>query len=85
MVTSRPLIAQVAYLLLELQEQDASGRCVARLSHTMIAHLLGARRQSVTRVVGELRDRGLVETGYGCTVLLDLPGLAEVRGADPLP
>ncbi len=84
-VTSRPLIAQVAYLLLDLQEKDASGRCVAQLSHTTIAHLLGARRQSVTRVVRELRDRGLVETGYGVTVLLDLHGLADVMGPDPLP
>ncbi len=84
-VTSRPLIAQVAYLLLDLQEKDASGRCVARLSHTTIAHLLGARRQSVTRVVSELRDRGLVQTGYGLTELLDLHGLAEVMGRHPLP
>jgi len=84
-VTSRPLIAQVAYLLLDLQETDSSGQCVARLSHTTIAHLLGARRQSVTRVVRELRDRGLIETGYGHTRLLDLDGLREVMGREPLP
>jgi CRP-like cAMP-binding protein len=84
-VTSRPLIAQVAYLLIELQEKDAAGRCVARLSHTTMAHLLGARRQSVTRVLRELRDRGLIGTGYGETALLDLDGLREVRGPAPLP
>lgn len=84
-VTSRPLIAQVAYLLLDLQEGDVGERCVARLSHTTIAHLLGARRQSVTRVVRELRDRGLIQTGYGVVELLDLDGLAAVMGPDPLP
>ncbi len=84
-VTSRPLIAQVAYLLLDMQEEDTSGRCVARLSHTTIAHLLGARRQSVTRVVRELRRRGFIETGYGRTELLDRDGLREVMGRDPLP
>jgi CRP-like cAMP-binding protein len=84
-VTSRPLMAQVAYLLLDLQERDSAQRCVARLSHTTIAHLLGARRQSVTRVVGELRERGLIETGYGVIELLDLEGLADVMGPDPLP
>jgi len=84
-VTSRPLIAQVAYLLLDLKEGDVGERCVARLSHTTIAHLLGARRQSVTRVVRELRDGGLIQTGYGVVELLDLDGLAAVMGPDPLP
>ncbi len=84
-VTSRPLIAQVAYLLLDLQEGDVGERRVARLSHTTIAHLLGSRRQSVTRVVRELRDRGLIQTGYGVVELLDLDGLAAVMGSDPLP
>jgi len=84
-VTSRPLIAQVAYLLLDLHEEDVGQRYVARLSHTTIAHLLGARRQSVTRVVRELRDRGLIQTGYGVVELMDLDGLAAVMGRDPLP
>jgi hypothetical protein len=56
---------------------------IARLSHTAIAHLLGARRQSVTRVVRELRDRGLIQTGYGVVELLDLDGLAAVMGPGP--
>jgi CRP-like cAMP-binding protein len=84
-ITSKPLLAQVAYLLLDLQEEEPSGEHVVRLSHTTIAHLLGARRQSVTRVVGELRSRGLIETRYGETVLVDIAGLLEVRGSEPLP
>jgi CRP-like cAMP-binding protein len=84
-VTSKPLIAQVAYLLLDLAETDMTGQPAARLSHTTMAHLLGARRQSVTRVVGELRERGLVETSYGCTLILDADGLRDVMGREPLP
>jgi CRP-like cAMP-binding protein len=84
-VTSKPLIAQVAYLLLDLAETDMTGRPAARLSHTTMAHLLGARRQSVTRVVGELRERGLVETSYGSTLILDTDGLRDVMGREPLP
>lgn len=84
-VTSKPLIAQVAYLLLDLAETDLDDRRVVRLSHTTLAHLLGARRQSVTRVIAQLREQGLVETGYGTTELLDVEGLAEVMGAEPLP
>jgi CRP-like cAMP-binding protein len=85
MVTCKPLIAQVAYLLITMCEADVSGHPVARLSHTTIADLLGARRQSVTRVVGELRALGLIETRYGVTLLLDPDGLRTVMGEDPLP
>jgi CRP-like cAMP-binding protein len=84
-VTSKPLIGQVAYLLLDLVETGPTGVPVVALSHTTIAHLLGARRQSVTRVIGELRRRGLVEPRYGSTVLLDTDGLREVMGSEPLP
>ena len=84
-VTSKPLVGQVAYLLLDLAETDAQGRRVLRLSHTTMSHLLGARRQSVTRVIAQLREQGLVETGYGATVLLDQDGLRDVMGREPLP
>jgi len=84
-VTSKPLISQVAYLLLDLAEVDLHGRGVVRLSHMTLSHLLGARRQSVTRVIAQLRQRGLVETAYGATVLLDEDGLRDVMGREPLP
>jgi len=84
-VMSRPLVAQVAYLLLDMAEEAAGGRSVVRLSHTTMAHLLGVRRQSVTRVVGDLKQRGLVSTEYGRTELVDLGGLRDVMGAEPLP
>ena len=84
-VTSKPLVSQVAYLLLDLVETGPAGEPVVKLSHTTIAHLLGARRQSVTRVVGELKRSGLVESRYGHTVLLDPEGLREVMGSAPLP
>jgi CRP-like cAMP-binding protein len=84
-VTSKPLIGQVAYLLIDLAEEGAGGELVVKLSHTTLAHLLGARRQSVTRVVGELKRRGLIDARYGHTVILDLDGLREVMGSEPLP
>jgi CRP-like cAMP-binding protein len=84
-VTTKPLVSQVAYLLLDLAEEGPAGDRVVKLSHTTIAHLLGARRQSVTRVFADLKRRGLVETRYGHTVLLDQGGLREVMGSEPLP
>ncbi len=79
------MIAQLAPLLLELGELDRTGQCCVRLSHTTLAHLLGARRQSVTRVFAELRTRGVVSTSYGVTFVEDPEGLREVMGAEPLP
>ena len=84
-VTSKPLIGQVAYLLLDLCEMGRDGETVVELSHTTIAHLLGARRQSVTRIMGELKRRGLVEPRYGHTLIRDPAGLREVMGSEPLP
>ena len=84
-VTSKPLIGQVAYLLLSLAERGPAGEPVVKLSHTTMAHLLGARRQSVTRVVGELKRQGLVEPRYGHTLLRDQDGLRAVMGSEPLP
>ncbi len=84
-ITSKPLIAQVAYLLLDLAETDAAGGQVVRLTHTTMAHLLGARRQSVSRVMARLRQRELVSTTYASTAILDPQGLREAVGRDPLP
>jgi CRP-like cAMP-binding protein len=77
-ITTKDLLAQVAGTLLEQQEPGPSGLPVVALSHETIAQLLGARRQSVTRVIAELRDRGLVASGYRETVLLDPTGLSAV-------
>ncbi len=84
-VTTKPLVAQVAYLLLDLAEDGPGDARVVKLSHTTLAHLLGARRPSVTRVFADLKRRDLVETGYGHTVLLDEDGLRTVMGSEPLP
>jgi hypothetical protein len=35
--------------------------------------------------MGELKRRGLVESRYGSTVLLDVDGLRAVMGGEPLP
>ena len=55
-----------------------------RFSHNTLAQLLGARRQSVTRVLGELRDRELILSHYGATVLRDPAGLRVIMGSEPL-
>ncbi len=43
-----------------------------------MAALLGVSRQAVNEAVGELRDAGLIETGYRRISILDTVGLEAV-------
>lgn len=79
-ITTTDLTAQVAYLLLRHAEAGAGEQPVVRLSHDVMAQLLGARRQSVTRVLADLRARGLVATAYRRIVLRDVDGLRDLAG-----
>ncbi len=76
------LTGQVATLLLDEREASGDGPPVVRLSHAVIAQLLGARRPSVSRVMRDLRRRNLVRGGYAEIRLLDLPRLAALVGRD---
>lgn len=79
-IMASDLTAQVAFVLLEHAEPDEGGQPVVRLSHEVIAQLLGARRQSVSRVLAGLRERGLVSPAYRRVMLRDLAGLQDVAG-----
>lgn len=83
-ITTRRLEAQVAFILLEQQEQE-SDRVFARLTHEVIADLVGARRQSVSRVMRTLTGARLIRSGYGQVELLDVSGLEALLGGDLLP
>lgn len=77
---TKELRARVATFLLEERRQSMSGAWEVRLTQETIGQLLGARRQSVARVLRETRHAGLTSSAYGAIVLDDLAGLAEVAG-----
>lgn len=77
-LTCSDLRAQVAFLLLDQAVPRPDGNPVVGLSHGVLADLLGARRQSVSRAIAELRDEGLIGSGYRETVLLDVAGLERL-------
>lgn len=68
------LTTQTARLLLD--EADRDGRIT--LSQSTLAAMLGARRPSVNKVLGELADAGLVEVAYRSIRVLDRARLAGV-------
>lgn len=78
---TKDLAAQIATVLIEHRVR-LDGLWVVQMPHQTIAHLLGARRQSVSRVLGQLRRDGLVRSRYGSVEILDLPGVAALAGRD---
>ncbi len=75
----KTVLAQVADLLAE----EAETRSEISLSQASIATLLGVSRQSVNEALGELRDRGAIETGYRMIKVLDITVLQIVASQQP--
>lgn len=67
----------VRHLLDVASEQQRGPALVARLSQQELADAVGTVREVVSRVLGKLRDDGLVRTGDGGIELIDLARLAE--------
>jgi CRP-like cAMP-binding protein len=81
--TTRPLDALVAFVLLTYQE-NTGHRMFVRLTHATIAELVGARRQSVTRIVRTLRAKKMISSCYGEIEILDPEGLRALVGPELL-
>ncbi len=84
-VTSKPLVSQVAYLLLVLAESCPGQQRVGPSEPHDDVSPAWSPPSSITRVIAQLRQSGLVSTAYGSSVLLDERGLRDVMGPDPLP
>ena len=64
-----------------LMSRDRVGSDDIRLTHEYLAIMLGARRASVTDVLGPLQEAGLVSSHRGLIVILDGAGL-EARSCE---
>ncbi len=78
---TKDLSAQIATVLLDNRVRE-NETWMVQMPHQTIAHLLGARRQSVSRVLGHMRRDGLVQSRYGSVEILDLSGIAQLAGED---
>lgn len=63
--------------------QHADGTRYVRATHELIAEGTGATRESVSKLIGEMRDDGLLLPAYRCLTLIDearLKGLSGYHG-----
>lgn len=63
------------WLLMMLDYSDSN---TLRLTHEMVASMIGTRRAGVTMAALALKDRKLIETARGKVTILDRPGLEAV-------
>lgn len=76
------LRARVARYLLVLSQtplarSDEDGHVVVAATHELVAEGTASTRESVSKIITELRSEGLIRSGYRSIVLLDDEGLAE--------
>ncbi len=81
---------RLVHLLLELAEQygeaEAAGLGLrVRLSHQDLANIIGSTRETVTVLLGELQQEGLVSLGRKKIVIRNLRDLADSVNAAPPP
>lgn len=71
---------RVSRYLLELSETplataDADGATIISATHELLAEGTASTRESVSKIITELRSDGLIESGYRSIMLLDIPEL----------
>lgn len=80
--TLRDVPSRVAAALVRASEQQ--GRRIAT-THLELAETVGTHRETVTRTLGDFRDRGLISLARNAIVIERIDALRIAAGDDPLP
>jgi CRP-like cAMP-binding protein len=72
---------RVARLLLELAEEAGGQRVTRKLTHHTIAQMIGSSRETVSRAMRELVDRGCIEVSRKDITIRDADALRSLAGA----
>jgi CRP-like cAMP-binding protein len=67
-----------------LAAMASGGKSDVRLTHEQLADLVGTTRETTTKVLGDLRDRGLVRLRRGRITVVDATGLRTLAESDSL-
>ena len=73
----RDIPSRIAAALLRAAQQDGPS---IKMTHLQIAEVVGTHRETVTRTLGEFRDRGMIRLGRSRIDLVDLAALQETAG-----
>ena len=71
---------RVAQLLLDLADEAASNRITRRLTHHTIAQMIGSSRETVSRTMRELVDKGYIEVSRREILIRDRAALEVSAG-----
>ena len=72
---------RVARLLLDLADEGGGPRITRRLTHHTIAQMIGSSRETVSRAMRELVDRGLIDVTRREISIRDRDGLSTLAGS----
>jgi CRP-like cAMP-binding protein len=71
---------RVARLLLQMADEHDGTNITRRVTHHTIAQMIGSSRETVSRTIRELADKGLIEVSRKAIVIRDRPGLEAAAG-----
>jgi CRP-like cAMP-binding protein len=72
---------RVARLLLDLAEEGGSPKITRKLTHHTIAQMIGSSRETVSRAMRELVDKGLIEVSRREITIKQRDALGSLAGA----
>ena len=72
---------RVAQLLLDLGEESGGPRITRKLTHHTIAQMIGSSRETVSRAMRELVERGLIEVSRREITIINGDALRSMTGA----
>lgn len=72
------VLGRVARVLLELADEEREGWIIRRLTHHTIAQMIGSTRETVSRTMRELAERGLIEVSREGIRIADRTALRAV-------
>jgi len=71
---------RVARLLLQMADENDGKSITRRVTHHTIAQMIGSSRETVSRTIRDLADRGLVEVSRKAILIKDRPALEAAAG-----
>jgi len=71
---------RVARLLLDLADESGGPRITRKLTHHTIAQMIGSSRETVSRAMRELVERGLIDVTRREITIKDRDGLSSLTG-----